>query len=36
MLSVKQTCTFQIVFTPPDLVTYNATLSDQQQRERSG
>jgi len=26
-LSVQQTCTFQIVFTPPDVFTYNATLS---------
>jgi hypothetical protein len=26
-LNVQQTCTFQIVFTPPDVFTYNATLS---------
>jgi hypothetical protein len=26
-LSVQQTCTFTIVFTPPDVGTYNATLS---------
>lgn len=26
-LSVQQTCSFQIVFTPPDVFTYNATLS---------
>lgn len=26
-LSVQQTCTFQIVFTPPDVFTYSATLS---------
>jgi hypothetical protein len=26
-LSVQQTCTFTIVFTPPDVFTYNATLS---------
>jgi N-acetylneuraminic acid mutarotase len=26
-LSVQQTCTFQIVFTPPDVFTYAATLS---------
>jgi len=26
-LKVQQTCTFQIVFTPPDVFTYNATLS---------
>jgi hypothetical protein len=26
-LSVQQTCTFQITFTPPDVFTYNATLS---------
>ena len=26
-LAVQQTCTFQIVFTPPDVFTYNATLS---------
>jgi Abnormal spindle-like microcephaly-assoc'd, ASPM-SPD-2-Hydin/Galactose oxidase, central domain/Kelch motif len=26
-LSVQQTCTFKIVFTPPDVFTYNATLS---------
>jgi hypothetical protein len=25
-LNVQQTCTFQIVFTPPDVFTYNATL----------
>jgi hypothetical protein len=27
MLNVQQTCTFQITFTPPDVFTYNATLS---------
>jgi hypothetical protein len=26
-LNVQQTCTFQITFTPPDVFTYNATLS---------
>jgi hypothetical protein len=26
-LNVQQTCTFQIVFTPPDVFTYSATLS---------
>jgi hypothetical protein len=26
-LTVQQTCTFQITFTPPDVFTYNATLS---------
>jgi hypothetical protein len=26
-LAVQQTCTFQITFTPPDVFTYNATLS---------
>lgn len=26
-LGVQQTCTFQITFTPPDVFTYNATLS---------
>jgi hypothetical protein len=26
-LGVQQTCTFQILFTPPDVFTYNATLS---------
>jgi hypothetical protein len=26
-LSVQQTCTFTIVFTPPDVFTYKATLS---------
>ena len=26
-LNVQQTCIFQIVFTPPDVFTYNATLS---------
>jgi len=26
-LNVQQTCTFQIAFTPPDVFTYNATLS---------
>jgi hypothetical protein len=26
-LSVQQTCTFTIAFTPPDVFTYNATLS---------
>jgi N-acetylneuraminic acid mutarotase len=26
-LGVQQTCSFQIVFTPPDVFTYNATLS---------
>ena len=26
-LNVQQTCTFQIVFTPPDVFTYNSTLS---------
>jgi Abnormal spindle-like microcephaly-assoc'd, ASPM-SPD-2-Hydin/Galactose oxidase, central domain/Kelch motif len=26
-LAVQQTCTFQIVFAPPDVFTYNATLS---------
>jgi len=26
-LAVQQTCTFQILFTPPDVFTYNATLS---------
>ena len=26
-LNVQQTCTFQIVFSPPDVFTYNATLS---------
>jgi hypothetical protein len=26
-LNVQQTCTFQVVFTPPDVFTYNATLS---------
>jgi hypothetical protein len=26
-LNVQQSCTFQIVFTPPDVFTYNATLS---------
>jgi len=26
-LGVQQTCTFQIMFTPPDVFTYNATLS---------
>jgi N-acetylneuraminic acid mutarotase len=26
-LNVQQTCTFQVTFTPPDVFTYNATLS---------
>jgi N-acetylneuraminic acid mutarotase len=26
-LTVQQTCTFQVTFTPPDVFTYNATLS---------
>ena len=26
-LNMQQTCTFQVVFTPPDVFTYNATLS---------
>jgi centrosomal CEP192-like protein len=26
-LNVQQTCTFTVVFTPPDVFTYNATLS---------
>ena len=26
-LNVQQSCTFQVVFTPPDVFTYNATLS---------
>ena len=26
-LNVQQSCTFQITFTPPDVFTYNATLS---------
>jgi hypothetical protein len=26
-LAVQQTCTVQVVFTPPDVFTYNATLS---------
>ena len=26
-LSVQQTCTFQVTFTPPDVFTYNETLS---------
>jgi len=26
-LNVQQSCTFQIIFTPPDVFTYNETLS---------